>query len=816
MKISFNWLKEYVDFDIDYLELGKILTNIGLEVEAIEKFQSLKGGLEGLVIGEVKTKEKHPDADKLSITTVDIGQNELLNIVCGAPNVEAGQKVLVAPIGTTLYSDDESFKIRKTKIRGALSEGMICAEDEVGLGDSHDGIMVLEKEAKIGSLAKDYFNIENDYIFEIGLTPNRIDGASHYGTARDLAAFLNLEKPTKAHKAPVNNFKVDNRNRNISVSVEDTGACPRYSGLTITGVEIKESPAWLQNRLKAIGLTAINNIVDITNFVLHETGQPLHAFDADNIKGDKVIVKTLANGTLFTSLDEVKRELSNEDLMICNSEEGMCIAGVFGGIDFGVSENTTNIFLESANFNSVYVRKTSRRHMLFTDSAFQFERGADVNNTIYALKRAALLIKEIAGGNISSEIVDVYPMQIEDYKVDVKLAHIDRLLGKKIPLETIKKILASLDIKIVSENDTVITVLVPTYRVDVQREADVIEEIMRIYGYNNIDFSEKIKSTLNHLQKPDKDKLQNIISDLLSANGFNEIMSNSLTKARYYEKLQSYKPENLVQIHNPLSIDLNCMRQTLLFGGLEAIAYNINRKNSNLKFYEFGNCYFYNKKSESGNSLKNYSEHKKLELFITGQKQENSWVEKPQNSNFFQIKAYVENILIRMGIDMQRLDLKGCKPDIFAEGISYYNQKGKLAGFGVVNSQISRQFNIEQNIYYAEIDWGNLINATKNHNVEFEQLPKYPGVKRDLALLLDKSVKFSDIKNIAFKTEQKLLKSLSLFDVYKGEGIDTNKKSYALSFILLDVNKTLTDKQIDKIMNNFISVFEKELGAQLR
>lgn len=816
MKISYNWLKEYVDFDIDYLELGKILTDTGLEVEGIDEFQSVKGGLEGLVIGEVKTKEKHPDADKLSITTVDIGLDDILHIVCGAPNVEASQKVLVAPIGTTLYSANKSFKIKKTKIRGALSEGMICAEDEVGLGTSHDGIMVLEPDAKIGAKANEYFNIENDWVYEIGLTPNRIDGASHYGTARDLAAFLNLEKPVIAHKISVDNFKSDNNDRNISVTVEDADACPRYSGITISSVEIKESPNWLQNRLRAIGLTPINNVVDITNFVLHETGQPLHAFDADKIKGDQVIVKTLPNGTLFTTLDEEKRELSNEDLMICNSEEGMCIAGVFGGIDSGVTEKTTTIFLESANFNPVYVRKTSRRHMLFSDSAFRFERGADVNNTIYALKRAALLIKEIAGGNISSEIIDVYPKQIEGYKVDLKFSHIDRLVGKKIPLETIKKILVSLDIKIVSENETVMTVLVPTYRIDVQREVDVIEEIMRIYGFNNIEFSEKIKSTLNHLQKPDKDKLQNTISDLLSASGFNEIMSNSLTKERYYDKLQSLKPENLVQIYNPLSIDLNCMRQTLLFGGLEAIAYNINRKNSNLKFFEFGNCYFYNKRSESDTSLKDFSEQKKLELFITGQKQENSWVEKPQNSNLFQIKSNVENILIRLGIDVQRLDFKDCELDIFADGISYYNQKSKLASFGMLNSQILHQLNIEQNVYYAEIIWENLINLAKNHKVEFDPLPKYPGVKRDLALLLDKTVKFNDIKDLAFKTERKLLKSVNLFDVYEGEGIDSSKKSYALSFMLLDINKTLTDKQIDKIMNNFISVFENELGAQLR
>ncbi|NOZ48208.1 MAG: phenylalanine--tRNA ligase subunit beta [Chlorobi bacterium] len=816
MKISYNWLKEYVKCDLNYNEVSTILTDIGLEVEGIEEFQSVKGGLEGLIIGEVKTKAKHPDADKLSVTTVDIGEPELLNIVCGAPNVDAGQKVVVAPVGTTLYDGEETFKIKKAKIRGALSEGMICAEDEIGLGNLHDGIMVLSPDAEVGLEAKKYFNIEHDYIFEIGLTPNRIDGASHFGAARDLASFLNLQKPTKATLPTVEHFKIDNHDLPIQVEVEDSAACPRYSGITLTNIEVKESPDWLKTRLKSIGLNPINNVVDITNYVLHEIGQPLHAFDADKIAGNKVIIKTLKNGTKFTCLDEETRELSNNDLMICNAKEGMCIAGVFGGLTSGVTEKTKNIFLESANFNPVFIRKTSKKHLLFTDAAFRFERGADPNITVYALKRAAMLIKEIAGGQISSDIIDVYPETIHRTRVEVLFHHIERLSGVKIPFETIKKILESLDIEIIGEDNRGIIVLVPTYRVDVKREADVIEEILRIYGYNNIDFSSKINSTINHKQKPDIDKLQNIISDLLSANGFNEIMSNSLTKSKYYENLETYKEENLVKIFNPLSKDLNCMRQTLLYGGLESVAYNINRKNSDLKLYEFGNCYTYNEENKSSNLLNSFTEQKKLELFITGKKYENNWVKENKNSNFFELKAYVLNVLERLGINIENLDYKSCEPDIFEEGVAIHYSNMKLAGLGIVNRKLNQLLDIEQDVFYAEILWDNIVKQIKKYKVEFIPMAKYPSVKRDLALLLDKDVRFEDIKNIAFKAERKLLKKVNLFDVYEGDKIEKDKKSYAVSFILQDEHKTLKDKQIDKIMNNLIKRFENELKAQIR
>ncbi|MCK5028759.1 MAG: phenylalanine--tRNA ligase subunit beta, partial [Bacteroidales bacterium] len=607
MKISYNWVKNYINTDLSVQEVSKILTDTGLEVEGIENFESVKGGLEGLVIGKVVTCAKHPNADKLTVTTVDVGTGEELPIVCGAPNVAEGQKVVVATVGTTLYSGDEEFKIKKAKMRGEPSEGMICAEDEIGLGTSHDGIMVLDESAKIGMPAKEYFNIETDTVFEIGLTPNRIDGASHFGTARDLAAFLSQTQKTELIKPSVDEFKVDNNNLPIEIIVENNEACPRYTGITITNVKVGTSPEWLQNRLKAIGLNPINNLVDISNFVLHETGQPLHFFDADKIEGNKVIIKTLPRGTLFTTFDEEKRELSADDLMICNENNGMCIAGVFGGISSGVSENTKNIFIESAHFNSVFVRKTAKRHDLHTDASFRFERGSDPNITVYALKRAALLIKEIADGKISSEIVDVYPEPVADYKVDLTFHNLKRLIGKEIEKDKVKNILTSLDIKIVSEDDEKLSLEVPTYRVDVLREADVIEEVLRIYGYNNIEISEHVNSSLSYSQKPDKEKVQNTVSDILTANGFNEIMCNSLTKADYYKKLESYKPENLVNIVNPLSNDLNVMRQTLLFGGLESVAYNRNRRNQDLKLYEFGNCYNL-KNSESENLLKKYNE----------------------------------------------------------------------------------------------------------------------------------------------------------------------------------------------------------------
>ncbi len=811
MKISYNWLKNYVNTDLTAEEVAKILTNTGLEVEGIEQFESVKGGLEGLVIGKVTSCKKHPNADKLSVTTVDVGTGENLPIVCGAPNVAEGQKVVVATVGTTLYSGDEEFKIKKAKMRGESSEGMICAEDEIGLGTSHDGIMVLEDSAVIGTPAREYFNIETDTVFEIGLTPNRIDGASHIGTARDLAAFLK----TKLLKPSVEGFKADNHNLPIEINVEDKNACPRYTGVTVTNVKVNPSPEWLQNKLKAIGLNPINNIVDISNFVLHETGQPLHFFDADKIEGNKVIIKMLPEGTPFITLDEVERKLSSQDLMICNENSGMCIAGVFGGTKSGVTENTKNIFIESAHFNSVYVRKTAKRHDLHTDASFRFERGSDPNNTEYALKRAALLLKEIAGGEISSEIVDIYPDPVSDYKVELTFKNMKRLIGKEIKKEIVKDILKSLDIKIINENDEKLSLEVPTYRVDVRREADVIEEVLRIYGYNNVEISEHVNSSLSYSSKPDKEKIQNNISDILTANGFNEIMCNSLTKADYYKELESYKADKLVKIFNPLSNDLNVMRQTLLFGGLESIIYNRNRRIQDLKLYEFGNCYYLNG-SESEKLLEKYDEEKHLALFITGNKTEENWIMKEEPTSFFTLKSHIENILERLGFNLDQFAVEDYSSDLLTEGLNYQLNNKQLVHFGILNKKLLKSFDIDTNVYFAEFAWDNVIKLSAKNNIRYTEVSKYPEVRRDLALLVNKPVKFSIIKELAYKTERKLLKKVSLFDVFEGEKLGANKKSYAVSFILQDENKTLTDKQIDKIMNNFIRVFEKELNAQIR
>ncbi|MBU8893944.1 MAG: phenylalanine--tRNA ligase subunit beta [Bacteroidales bacterium] len=815
MKISYNWLKNYIDTDLSVEEVSKILTDTGLEVEGIEQFESVKGSLEGLVIGKVTSCEKHPNADKLTVTTVDIGNGTELPIVCGAPNVAEGQKVVVATVGTTLYSGDEEFKIKKAKMRGEPSEGMICAEDEIGLGTSHDGIMILDNSAKTGMAAKKYFNIETDTVFEIGLTPNRIDGASHIGTARDLAAYLSQTKKTELIKPSVDDFKVDNNKLPIEIIVEDKVACPRYTGVTVSNIKVGPSPEWLQNRLKAIGLKPINNLVDISNFVLHETGQPLHFFDADLIEGNRVIIKTLKEDSPFVTLDEEERKLSANDLMICNENNGMCIAGVFGGITSGVTENTKNIFIESAHFNSVFVRKTAKRHDLHTDASFRFERGSDPNITVYALKRAALLIKEIAGGEISSDIVDIYPEPVADYKVDLTFRNLKRLIGKEIEKEKVISILESLDIKIVTEDDEKLSLEVPTYRVDVLREADVIEEVLRIYGYNNIEISEHVNSSLSYSPKPDKEKIQNTISDILTANGFNEIMCNSLTKADYYNDFKSYKPNNLVKILNPLSNDLNVMRQTLLFGGLESIVYNQNRRNPDLKLYEFGNCY-YLKDSESENPLKKYNEEQHLAIFITGNKTEENWITKEEPTSFFLLKSYVENILERLGLNLNQIESKEVSTDIFVEGLSYKYNEEQLVHFGILNKKLQNTFDIDNSIYFAEFSWDNVLKLSVKNSIRYSEIPKYPEVRRDLALLLSKEIKFADIKELAYKSERRLLKNVSLFDVFEGEKLGANKKSYAVSFILQDENKTLTDKQIDKIMNNFIRIFEKELNAQIR
>ncbi len=819
MKISYNWLKKYIDFDLDPEKLSEILTDCGLEVEGLEKIQSVKGGLKGFVVGEVLTKEKHPDADKLSITTVDTGENEILKIVCGAPNVSAGQKVIVATVGSVLYSGDKEFKIKKTKLRGEVSEGMICAEDEIGLGTSHDGIMVLDPEAKTGTPAKDYFNIREDYVYEIGLTPNRSDATSHIGIARDLVSVLNHINITRDYKLNiplVDDFKTDNQNRQIDVIVEDQKACPRYSALTISNIEIKESPDWLKNHLNSIRIRPINNIVDITNFVLFETGQPLHALDADNISGNKVIVKKYPQGTKFTTLDEIERELSENDLMICNEKEGMCIGGVFGGIKSGVNENTKNIFLESAYFDPTSIRKTSKYHGLQTNASFRFERGADPQITTYVLKRAAILIKEIAGGEISSNIVDVYPDKIEKWIINILYKNVDRLIGKEIDRTVIKNILQDLDIKIINETEKGLKLLIPTFKVDVTREADIIEEILRIYGYNNIEIPTKVKSSLSFRSKPDTEKLQNLISDQLTDNGFFEIINNSLTNSDYIKKSPVLDEKNNVKILNPISRDLDILRQTLLYGGLESIAYNLNRKISDIKFYEFGKIYLLNKAEKKNDVLSKYFEEKHLALFLTGRKNADSWKDKDSNFDFFDLKIFVNNILKRLRIDINTLDVSSKVSEAFSEGLIYTLNNIKFVEFGSVSPNILNDFDIKQEVFYADINWDFAINLINKSQTQYHEVPKFPAVKRDLALLIDKKITFEEIEKLAFQTERHLLKSIKLFDVFEGEKIGKEKKSYAVSFILQNPDKTLTDKIIDKTMNKFIKVFEEKLNAKIR
>ncbi len=816
MKISYTWLKDYIQLEESPEEVSKILTQTGLEVGSIEKVETIKGGMEGLVTGLVVTCAKHPNSDHLSITTVDIGTGSLLPIVCGAPNVAAGQKVVVAPVGTTLYIGDQELTLKKVKIRGEVSEGMICAEDEIGIGTDHDGIIVLDDTVEIGIPAKEYFNVESDWVIEVDLTPNRIDGASHIGVARDLAAFINQTRPAAFKRMPVDMFKTDNNDLEIPVEIRNPEACPRYAGVTLSGIKVKESPAWLKNRLKAIGHTPINNVVDVTNFVLFETGQPLHAFDAAEIAGKKVVVQTVPAGTKFTTLDEVERGLHEDDLMICNTKEPMCIGGVFGGLTSGVKESTTSIFLESAWFDPVYIRKTARRHGLNTDASFRFERGTDPNGVIYALKRAAILIKEIAGGTISSEIQDVYPMPAEHFKVQVTYKNIARLIGKDLGAETIKKILTSLEIDIESETEKGLSLAVPPYRVDVKREADVIEEILRIYGYNNVEIPSVVKSSLQVSVKPDPDQVRNLVSEMLTSQGFNEIWSNSLTKSMYYEGMEQYRHENTVNLLNPLSADLNGMRQTLLFGGLECIAWNANRQNKDLKLYEFGNCYFFKGTELKEQPVRNYHEEEHLGLFITGAQTSESWAMEQKPTSFFHLKSIAENILKRMGYTIAQLQLSETKNELFSEGISYIENNKTVLETGTVAKRFLKKFGVENPVYYADFNWNAVMLKLARHKVLFEELPKFPAVRRDLALVVDKQVKFREIEEIAYKTERKILMETGLFDVYEGKGIPEGKKSYAVSFVLRDDLRTLNDKQIDKTMQKLVAAFERDLGAQLR
>ena len=816
MKISYNWLKQYINIDKDPLEIAEILTGVGLEVEGIEEWVSLEGGLEGVVIGEVVECASHPNADTLSVTRVNIGTGELLSIVCGAPNVAAGQKVPVATIGTRLRIGENEVVIKKSKIRGELSEGMICAEDELGMGENHTGIIVLPDDAPVGLPASEYFNVEKDVVFEIGLTPNRIDSGSHFGVARDMAAYFNQKTETRALMPSVDDFKVDNNNLNIPVIIENSVDCPRYTGLTISNIRVGESPDWLRNRLKAIGLTPINNIVDITNYVLHEIGQPLHAFDADKITGGKVIVKNLPEKTKFITLDEQEHELSARDLMICNSEEAMCIGGVFGGIKSGINTKTKNMFLESAYFNPVTIRKTAKRHDLHTDASFRFERGADPNIAIWALKRAALLIKEIAGGEISSEIIDNYPLKVKNQVVTVSFSNIKRLIGKDIGKEKIKSILDSLDILILSENKGELNLELPSYRVDVTREVDVIEEILRIYGYNNVEINEKVNSTLTFNPSPDKEKVANTISDMLSGAGFNEIMSNSLNPSSWYDESPDFDNQSIVRIANPLSSDLNVLRQTLLFGGLSAIGRNINRQNGDLRMYEFGNCYYRKEDAEGRQRVDGYEERLSLDIFITGNTRPASWNHKEELSDFWYAKSILEMVISRFGLDARKFITQDPEREYFADGLAYLDNKRTVAEIGKIGRKYLGIFDIKQDVFYIHFDWDLLLNMLRRQKIQFTELPKYPSVRRDLALLVDKEVRFNQVRDLAFRIEKDLLQEVGLFDVYESESLGNNKKSYAVSFILRDDRKTLTDKMIDKVMNNFVRVFKEELDARIR
>ncbi|PKQ46537.1 phenylalanine--tRNA ligase subunit beta [Confluentibacter flavum] len=808
MKISYNWLKQFIKIDWTPEQTSELLTDLGLEVEGIESYQSVKGGLEGVVVGEVLTCIKHPNADKLRITTVNIGEDNPLQIVCGAPNVAVGQKVPVATIGTTLYTKEgESWTIKKGNIRGEESHGMICAEDELGLGASHEGILVMDDTFQVGISVAEIFEVENDHVFEIGLTPNRADAMSHLGTARDLKAGLIQKDISLEFITPsVSAFHVDNRTLKIDVDVKNKELAPRYCGVTISGIKVEASPAWLQNRLKAIGLKPINNIVDATNYVLHDLGQPLHAFDTVKITGHKIEVKTVPSGTKFTTLDGVERELHEDDLMICDAEKPMCIAGVFGGIHSGVSDDTTSIFLESAYFNPVSIRKSAKRHGLNTDASFRFERGIDPNITEYALKRAALLIQEVAGGEITSDIVDIYPKKIEDFQVRLSFENAKKLIGEEIPKEIIKRILTSLEIKVNNVTETGLGLTVPAYRNDVLREADIIEEILRVYGYNNIKTSEKLNASVSSLSRFEDHKIQNVVGNQLAAQGFLEIMANSLTTPSYIALTGQLKEEHNITILNPLSGDLSVLRQSLLFSGLEALSYNINRKRGDLKLFEFGKTYHaFNEKRE---------EFKHLTVFVSGNKNQEHWHAPNEKSDFFFLKGTINALLERLGIS--RYNETPINNDLFSEGLAISLGKKQLVDFGLVKKSILKHFDISQDVMFADVHWDTILEVIKSNSIKFKAIPKYPEVRRDFALLIDESVTFESIHTIAKQSEKRLLKGINLFDVYQGKNLPQGKKSYAVSFTLQDENNTLTDKQIDKIMSTLQTQFESQLGAELR
>lgn len=820
MNISYNWLKKYLNFDLTPEETSAALTSIGLETGGIEEVQTIKGGLEGLVIGKVLTCVDHPNSDHLHITTVDLGDGNPTQIVCGAANVAAGQHVVVATVGTTLYDGDQSFTIKKSKIRGEESFGMICAEDEIGIGTSHDGIIVLPETAVPGTPAKEYYNIKSDYVLEVDITPNRIDAASHYGVARDLVAYLVRQgKQVTLQRPSVDDFKVDTAEGAIAVEVLNEEACPRYAGVTIRGVKVAESPEWLRNALTAIGLHPINNIVDITNYLLHATGQPLHCFDLNEIKGGKVVVRTAVNGSKFVTLDEVERTLTDQDLMICNAEEPMCIAGVFGGLKSGVTEKTTDIFLESAYFHPTWVRKTARRQALNTDASFRFERGIDNNNLIYVLKRAALMVQELAGGQICGDIIDTHPEGFPSFPVTLTYDKANKLIGKEIPADVIKEILHSLEVEIVAEDADKLDLLVPTYRVDVQRDVDVIEDILRIYGYNNVEFTDAVHSNLSYKTATDENhRLQNLISEQLTGCGFNEIMCNSLSAISYYEGNEVYPDSRCARLLNPLSNDLCVMRQTLLFGGLESLARNINRRRPNLRMYEFGNCYFYDADASTEKAITApYSEEKHLGLWLTGNRVSGSWAHPDEKTSVYELKAYVENILARVGVPAKEIVMTQMSNAIFSAALQITNRAGKLlAMVGIISKKVAKKFDIDIEVYYAELNWDNLMRHALRNKVTYTELPKFQAVKRDLALLVDDAVAFADIERIAYETERKLLKEVTLFDVYEGDKLPAGKKSYAVSFLLQDAEKTLNDKQIDNVMTRMIAALTKQLNAELR
>ena len=820
MNISYNWLKEYVDFNLSPEEIAEALTSIGLEVGSIEEVQTIRGGLKGLVIGHIEKCEVHPNSDHMHVCIVNVGKETPLQIVCGAPNVAVGQKVVVATIGTILYDGDKPFTIKRSKLRGIESLGMICAEDEIGVGTSHDGIIVLPQDIPVGMTAAEYYNIKSDYVIEVDITPNRADACSHFGVARDLYAWLKQNGyKTSLHRPTSDSFNVDNNNLDVDVIVKDSVKCPRYAAVTLSGCKVKESPDWLKNKLNIIGLRPINNIVDITNYILHAYGQPLHCFDADMIEGNTIIVDTLPDDTPFITLDGVEHKLSKDDLAICNAKEPMCIAGVFGGKGSGTYNTTTNVLFESAYFNPTTIRKSARRHGLSTDASFRFERGVDPTGIIYALKQAAILAKELAGGTISMEIKDIYPSPINDFKINLSYNYINSLIGKIISKEEIKNILTSLEISIDRETEEGLSLTVPAYRVDVKRPCDIVEEILRIYGYNNVEIPSSVKSSLTVKGDVDRNnRLQYIISEQLTSQGFNEIMNNSLSKVSYYENLETYPASNCVRLINPLSEDLNIMRQTLLFGGLETLRFNINHKSPNLKIYEFGKVYDFRLNNKDENQiLSAYHEELRLSLWITGKRIEGSWTHPNEDYTYYNLKAYIENIFCRLGVKTKQLFYKEFSSDIYSSALQITDKNGNIyASIGLLNHKITKSFEIKSQVFYADIHWDFLMKSTRKNNVTFVEISKYPAVSRDLALLVNKDITFRQIEDVAYQTERNLLKNIELFDVYEGNNLPEGKKSYAINLTLQDTQKTLTDKQIDKVMQSLINNFKNRLSAELR